>query len=95
MLAGLLLPVQTDPTLEAMFNAKLDMLRNEGWRGVIDRAVQRGTLRREALDAQPLDDVAHTMIFYQAVVKRDPVEDAFLYRLLDNVLMPALEPFRI
>jgi len=34
MLAGLLLPVQTDPTLEAMFNAKLDMLRNEGWRGV-------------------------------------------------------------
>jgi AcrR family transcriptional regulator len=95
MLAGLLLPVQADPTLEAMLTAKLDTLRNEGWRGAIERAVQRGTLRREALGAQPLDDVAHTMIFHQAVVMRVPADEAFLNRLLDNVLMPALEPFRI
>ncbi len=95
LLAGLLLPVQTDPVLEAMFTAKLDTLRNAGWRAAIGRAVQRGTLRREALVAQPLDDVAHTMIFHQTVVMRVPADDDFLNRLLDSVLMPALEPFRI
>jgi AcrR family transcriptional regulator len=95
MIAGLLLPVQTDPTLEAMFTAKLNTLREVGWRAAIDRAVLRGTLRREALEAQPLDDVAHTMIFHQSVVMRVPADDAFLNRLLDSVLIPALEPFRI
>ncbi|MBN9432430.1 MAG: TetR/AcrR family transcriptional regulator [Bosea sp.] len=94
MLAGLLLPTQSDATLEAMFKTKLDAFRSEGWRGAVRRAVQRGTLRPEAQEAQPLDDVAHTMIFFQSVVKREPADDVFLGRLLDNVLMPALEPYR-
>jgi AcrR family transcriptional regulator len=94
LLAGLLLPVQTDPVLEALFTTKIDAIRNDGWRGVIGRAVQRGELRPEALQAQPLDDVAHTMIFYRAVVKRHAADEAFLANLLDNVLAPALEPFR-
>lgn len=91
MLAGLLLPMHHDPELAALLSKKLEAIRNEGWRGVIDRAVQRGALRAQALEVEPLDDVAQTMIFYQAVVRRMPADEVFLNRLLDTVLMPALQ----
>jgi AcrR family transcriptional regulator len=94
MLAGMLLPVQKDPELAALFTAKLEALRNEGWRCVITRAIQRGTLRAQALEARPLDDVAPTMIFHQAVVRFEPADEAFLNALLETVLLPSLEPFR-
>jgi AcrR family transcriptional regulator len=93
MLVGMLLPVQEDPELAALFNAKLEALRNDGWRRVIDRAVRRGTLRAQALDAHLLGEVAHTMIFHQAVVRFDPADEAFLNTLLDTVLLPSLQPF--
>lgn len=94
MLAGMILPMQKDPELAALFTAKLESLRNDGWRGAIGRAVQRGALEPEALNARPLDDVAQTMIFYRSVVRLVPTDEAFLNDLLDTVLMPALEPFR-
>ncbi|WP_370677307.1 TetR/AcrR family transcriptional regulator C-terminal ligand-binding domain-containing protein [Pleomorphomonas sp. PLEO] len=94
ILSGMLLPMQGDPELAALFTTKLEALRCEGWRGVIERAVRRGTLRAEALDACPLDEVAQAMIFYQAAVKFEPADEAFLNDLLDTVLMPGLERFQ-
>jgi AcrR family transcriptional regulator len=94
MLAGMLLPVHKDPELAALFNVKLDALHKEGWCRVIERAIQRGTLRPQALDARALGDVAPTMIFHQAVVKFEPADEVFLNALLDTVLLPSLQPFR-
>ena len=94
MIAGMLLPMQNDAELTALLAARLETLRSDGWRGVIGRAVKRGTLRPEAMDASPLDDVAQTMIFYQAVVRFQPADETYLANLIDTVLLPALEPFR-
>lgn len=95
MLAGLLLPIHTDAELAALFTEKLETLRREGWSSIIDRAVRRGTLKPQALGAQPLDDVAQTMIFYRIVVRQLPADDGFLNDLLDTVLMPALTSFLV
>jgi AcrR family transcriptional regulator len=94
MLAGLLLSVQQDPELAALFTAKLEALRNDGWRCVISRAIQRGTLRAQALQAHPLDEVAATMIFHQSVVRFEVPDERFLTALLETVLLPSLEAFR-
>jgi AcrR family transcriptional regulator len=94
MLAGLLLPLQQNQTLAAPLHRKLDQLRNDGWRGIIERAVSRGELTAAALDADPLYGVAHVMIFYRSVVTYVPADAAYLDELLDSVLMPALSNFR-
>lgn len=95
LLAGMILPMHKDPVLAEMLARKLETLRVEAWQGLLARAVARGTLSAAALGAEPLDDAAQTMVFYQAVVRFKPVDEPFLNRLLDNVLLPALERFRI
>jgi AcrR family transcriptional regulator len=95
MIAGMLLPLHKDPQLAEPFEARLGALRSAGWHSIMARAVERGVLRAEVLDAHPLGDVAQTMIFQQIVVNLLPADEPFLLRLLDNVLMPALDRFLV
>ncbi len=90
MLAGMILPMHKDPRLGSLVARKLEDLRSRLWRGIVERAIERGELHSEALKAQPLDEVAQIMIFYQAVVRQKPSTQDFLCELIDNVLIPAL-----
>jgi AcrR family transcriptional regulator len=94
MLAGMILPMYKDVRLRSLLARKLEDLRGQLWRSIIERAMVRGELNADALDAQPLDEVAQTMIFYQAVVRQTPADETFMNRLVDNVLMPALAAYR-
>jgi AcrR family transcriptional regulator len=94
ILAGMILPMHKDARLAGLLSRRLEELRNQLWRSIIERAVRRNELHSAALTAQPLDDVAQTMIFYQAVVRQAPADEAYRLGLLDNVLMPALSAFR-
>jgi AcrR family transcriptional regulator len=94
MLAGMILPMHKDPRLASLLMRRLEALRTQLWRSIIERAIARGELRSATLDAQPLDEVAQTMIFYQVVVRQSAADEVFLLGLLDNVLMPALTSFR-
>jgi len=94
MVAGMILPMYKDARLRSLLARKLEDIRGQLWRSIIERATDRGELTAGALEAQPLDEVAQTMIFYQAVVQQTPADETFIERLVDNVLMPALTPYR-
>ncbi|EIZ77331.1 Transcriptional regulator protein [Novosphingobium sp. Rr 2-17] len=90
MLAGMILPMHKDPRLSSLLSRKLEDLRSRLWRSIIERAIGRGELHSHALKAQPLDEVAQTMIFDKAVIRQQPSTQDFLVQLVDNVLIPAL-----
>lgn len=88
--AGLLLPMQRDAALASTLSDGLSALGENNWDSLVARAVDREELDARAEGCDFLSRIAPSMIFHQMTLMRLPVDDAFVERVVDRVLLPAL-----
>lgn len=88
ILAGLLLAMRTQPELAETVRGQLIQLEGDAVTSILERAARRGeraVRRPEATVAMVLPSV----LFTRMLVLDAPLDDAFLARLVDEVIVPA------
>lgn len=90
ILAGLLLPMRSDAALSSMLTGMMEAMRLVGWNAVIQRAIARGELTREAEHLGALGVVAPSLVLNAILILQSPVTDTFVRDVVDNVLLAAL-----
>lgn len=79
-----------DPLLRAEIDRQLAQPHNAMWEEcVIDRARHRGELR-PAVDVSWLNELCEAVLFTRLLLLDQPVGDAYLQRLTDEVVLPLL-----
>ena len=89
---GLARAMRTDPELAAQLRAHLDDDELSPFATAIERAVARGELAPD-VDATLLHDVAESMLAHRLTLQK-PIDDEFVVRLVDDVLLPVLARWR-
>ncbi len=87
LMSGLMSAVKENPEVAAVFHEQFVRSRVRLMRGILDRAQARGELRA-GLDLDMVAAVAPAMIVYRKMVAGQTVDDAFMERLIDSVIMP-------
>jgi AcrR family transcriptional regulator len=88
ILAGLLLAMRTQPELAETVKRQLVELEGSAVASILERAGRRGE-RASARPAGILAMVLPSVLFTRMLVLDAPLDDAFLARLVDEVLVPA------
>jgi AcrR family transcriptional regulator len=89
---GLARAMRTDPELAAVLRAHMEDEELSPFAGAVDRAVARGELAPD-VDATLLHDVAESLLAHRITLQR-PMDDAFVARVVDEVLLPVLARWR-
>jgi hypothetical protein len=89
---GLARAMRTDPELAASLRAHMEDEELSPFAGAVDRAVARGELAPD-VDETLLHDVAESMLAHRITLQR-PMDDAFVTRVVDEVLLPVLARWR-
>ena len=84
--------MRTDPELAAGLRAHMEDEELSPFAAAIERAVARGELAPD-VDATLLHDVAESMLAHRITVQM-PIDDAFVVRVVDDVLLPVLARWR-
>jgi AcrR family transcriptional regulator len=90
ILAGLLLPMRRDAALSSMLTRTMEAMGLVGWNAVIQRAIVRRELTREAQHLGTLGVVAPALVLNSLLILQSPVTDTFVRDVVDNVLLAAL-----
>ena len=90
VISGVMTAMRTDPELAALMRAQVT---NSGGKfdGLVERAVARGELPVGAT-AEPINEVAPSMIMMRLTLRGEPLDDAFTIHLVDDILLPILKP---
>lgn len=91
MLGGLIAEAQTDPSFgqafrEAMVESRLDVLAS-----VLDRGLERGEVD-PSLDRDTLLDLIYGPVWFRLLISGEPLDDAFVDDLSEQVLRAARVP---
>ena len=86
LLLGLLTAMHHDEELARAVRARMIDDKRQAFDPAIDRAVARGELSA-ATDRALLAEVSSAMLFSRAFVTGQPLDDAFLTRFVEDVLM--------
>jgi AcrR family transcriptional regulator len=89
LLLGLLTAMHHDEELARTVRTRMVDDKRQAIDPVIDRAVARGELPA-AIDRARLAEVSSAMLFSRVFVTGQPLDDAFLTGLVDDVLLPLL-----
>ncbi|MEV8546894.1 TetR/AcrR family transcriptional regulator [Streptomyces sp. NPDC051572] len=76
-----------DPALREAVERRLAWPLDAVWEDVLDRARARGELRSN-VDLSWLNELCQAVLFNRILVVGDPVTDAFLQRLTDEIVVP-------
>lgn len=88
VLAGLMSAMHHDADLQRAFRERFLAPRLEVLAGVLDRASKRGEIDAE-VDIQLLADVLPGMVLHRRLIMGGSVDDDFIARIIDGVLLPA------
>lgn len=89
LMAGILRAMRSAPELASCVRAHiLDEKRYIG-RELVGRAVERGELPPDA-DPEVWQELAPALMFFRVIVVDEPVDDAFLTHVADDLLVPLL-----
>jgi AcrR family transcriptional regulator len=88
VMGGLLTAVHTDPSLATAFRERFLVPRIAVARKIYEQSASRGEMT-EAVDIDLLMSVLPAMCLYREVVLGQPVDEAFVNHVIDDVLMPA------
>ncbi|MGY4645345.1 TetR/AcrR family transcriptional regulator [Cellulomonas sp. URHB0016] len=91
LMSGLMSVVKEDPQLAAVFHEQFVRAKVGLVRAVLERARLRGELRPD-VDLDMVAGVAPAMVMYRKVVAGQPVDDAFVTRMIDSVILPLVTP---
>jgi len=87
-LAGLLTAVNADPELCRLWQQRFLEPRLAWTRAVFERAVKRGEIQTD-VDIDMLSHLVPAMCSFRAMVLGQPVDEAFVTAVIDDVLLPA------
>jgi AcrR family transcriptional regulator len=86
--AGIIMQLQSSPELEALFRDEVVCDEQERFESLLARAAERGEIEGEVT---PLfADIPGSIIFTRSLIRREPIDDAFVEELVDRVLLPIL-----
>ncbi len=91
VLGGLLTALQTDPELSAALRERFMAPRMAVTRTIFERAARRGELRTD-LDLELILTVVPSMCVFRCTVEGRVVDEDFVARVLDQVVLPAALP---
>lgn len=91
VLGGLLTALQTDPELSAAWRERFLAPRMSVTRSILARAVARGEVRPD-LDLELVATVLPAMCAFRCTVEGGTVDESFVTRVLDQVILPAARP---
>jgi AcrR family transcriptional regulator len=89
---GLARAMRTDPELAAGLRAHMEDAELSPFAAAVERAVARGELAAD-VDAALLHDVAESMLVHR-ISLQEPIDDVFVVRIVDEVLLPVLARWR-
>lgn len=87
---GLLRAIQDDPALAEALRAQTHGHAEAAYREIIDRATARGEISG-CPDPELVFSIAPAVMFFRHLFTGDPVDEQLLVRLVDDVLLPALD----
>lgn len=88
--AGLTQRLRESPELARLFREQIMAAKREGFLAIVRRAAERGELARVPHDHALLSDLGPSMIHARALITGEPLDRRFVTRLVDLVLIPAL-----
>jgi AcrR family transcriptional regulator len=89
LMSGLVNAMRGDPELAAVIQNRVMADKREAAREWTQRAIDRGQLPASA-DTELFNDVAPAMVFMRLMMCGLPVDEPFLARIVDDVLLPLL-----
>lgn len=87
IMSGLMSAVRENPELAAVFHEQFVRSRVTLMREILERARLRGELRA-GIDLDMVASVAPAMVAYRKMVVGKPVDDEFIVRMVDSVILP-------
>jgi AcrR family transcriptional regulator len=90
ILAGLLLPMRSDPALAEVFRQEVTAIRAGNWQRIFDRAIARGEVTPDHPAIAFLEEIPPSVIFHRLVVLQLPVGPEFVSELVDYFLLAVL-----
>ena len=87
LMAGLMSAVRENPEVAAVFQEQFVRSRVALMREILERAQARGELRPD-IDLDMVAAVAPAMISYRKMVAGQHVDDEFVVRMIDTVILP-------
>jgi len=89
LITGIFSAINTDPELGRLVREQVFTAKKEAGQAWAARAVARGELRPEA-DVDLAHELAISVLFHRVVITGDPVDEEFVTRIVDTVLLPIL-----
>jgi AcrR family transcriptional regulator len=80
-----------EPELATAFRETFLVAQRDVLRGIIDRGTARGEVRLDAPRGMAVE-LAGAALTYRLMLTGDPLDDTFVDRLVDQVLLPLLRP---
>ncbi|MEN3361749.1 MAG: hypothetical protein V7637_5731 [Mycobacteriales bacterium] len=89
LMAGVLQAMRSAPDLANCVRAQLIEHKRYVGRTLVARAAARGEIPADA-DAEAFHETAPALMFFRLLVNGEPIDDAFLAHIADDVLIPLL-----
>ena len=89
LLVGVLSAMHKDQELADLMRSQVIDARKEMLDEIIERAVDAGELT-SGTDAGVVDEVLSAMFFNRLVISGEPIDDAFIAHMVDDVVLPLL-----
>ncbi|MEZ0114795.1 AcrR family transcriptional regulator [Catenulispora sp. EB89] len=89
LIAGLVAPLQKDPELARAVQTSMLEDKQQVTRRILDRAIARGEVPADT-DPAIFPEVAPGIMFMRIFLNAEPVDDAFLVHLTDDILIPLM-----
>lgn len=89
LMTGLLTAMRSDPELARLIREQMVTKKRHASREFVARAVARGQLPPD-VDVGVLDEIGQALVFNRLVISGEPVDDAFVTHLVDDILLPVL-----
>jgi AcrR family transcriptional regulator len=89
LMTGLLTAMRSDQELSRLIREQMVNKKRTASRAFIDRAVDRGQLPA-AIDRTLLDEIGPAMVFTRLIITGEPVDEAFIIHLVDDIILPVL-----
>ncbi|UQX88667.1 TetR/AcrR family transcriptional regulator [Jatrophihabitans telluris] len=86
---GLMNAMRSDPELARVIRERMFDVKHAAVQAWLRRAIERGQLPRTA-DVELFQEVAPAMVFMRLMVTGQPVDEVFIRRIVDDVLLPLL-----
>ncbi|MBO2453704.1 TetR/AcrR family transcriptional regulator [Actinomadura barringtoniae] len=90
LILGLMIAMRHDAELAAVVREQVVADKGEAFGAVIARAVARGELP-ETVDTALFVEISSAMLFSRLFLTGQPLDDAFIDHLIDDVLLPLLD----